>query len=72
MGGALGQLVTGVLLAVWCVGVRSHLRDWQEAARIRERVMASAVNRLHDRPCAFVGFAGFRDYVRGACQFGWR
>jgi hypothetical protein len=56
-------------LLVWSVGVRSHLRDWCEAARVRDQVLASAVNRLHDSPCRVLGFTELPDSVGGAYVF---
>ncbi len=64
-----GITVTAVVTAVWLVGVDSHLRDWHEAARIRDRVMTAAVVRLADARCATVDFSGIPDSVGGAYVF---
>jgi hypothetical protein len=65
----VGVAVTAVLLFAWCLGVRSHLRDWQEAALVRDRVLESAVSRLQHSPCTVVGFTRVPDSIRGAYVF---
>ncbi len=64
-----GTAVAALLLVVWCLGVRSHLTDWQEAASVRERVLASAASHLRDTPCRVVRFTELPDSVRGAYVF---
>jgi len=64
-----GMAATGAVLAVSLVGVRSHLADWVEAARLRDAVLASATDRLHDSTCDVVFFANLPDSVAGAYVF---
>ena len=62
--------LTATLAVVWLLGVRSHLRTWHEAAEVRDRVLASAVSRLHTTPCSVLGFTELPDSLRGAFVFG--
>lgn len=57
------------VLAVAAIGVQMHLTSWKEAARLRERVLASAEHVLKTEPCATVSFSGAPDSVRGAYVF---
>lgn len=65
----VGMAATGAVLAVSLAGVRSHLADWQEAARLRDAVLASATAHLQQSPCDVVHFANLPDSVAGAYVF---
>lgn len=62
-------LVVGVAFVVGAVGVQWHLTPWREAARVRDRVLASAEDVLKMAPCTAVSMAGAPDSVRGAYVF---
>jgi hypothetical protein len=65
----LGLVVTAALLVAWAGGVRWHLTGWQEASRLRDRVLASAHQQLNRTDCAVVDFSGMPDSVGGAYVF---
>ncbi len=65
----LGLAVIAALLVAWAGGVRWHLADWQEASRLRDRVLASAHHQLSRTECAVVDFTGVPDSVGGAYVF---
>jgi hypothetical protein len=64
-----GLALVTVLAAVWLVGVRAHMRDWQEAAHLRDRVLSSAVSGLQSTSCAAIAFTNLPDAVGGAYVF---
>ena len=65
----LGMVFAAALAVVWAAGVRLHLADWQDASRVRDRVLAGAARRLHRTDCAAVHFIGLPDSVGGAYVF---
>jgi hypothetical protein len=65
----LGLLMTAALALVWAGGTRLHLADWEEASRLRDRVLASADSHLSRTDCGEVHFTGIPDSVGGAYVF---
>jgi protein O-mannosyl-transferase len=64
-----GVALTACLAVVWLLGVRSHVRDWQEAAAVRDRVLTDAVHRLDTTTCRVLGFEQLPDSVGGGYVF---
>jgi hypothetical protein len=64
-----GIVVTAVVAVTWSVGVRAHLRDWQEAAGLRDRVLADAVTHLQATDCSTLAFTNLPDSAGGAYVF---
>jgi hypothetical protein len=67
--GRLSLSLAAALAVAWAGGVRWHLADWQEAARLRDRVIASANEQLDRADCSLVHFANVPDAVGGAYVF---
>jgi hypothetical protein len=58
------------IVVVSTVGVRLHLVDWQEASRLRDTVLASAVDVIRSRHCRPTSFSNLPESVGGAYVFG--
>jgi hypothetical protein len=65
----VAPLGIAALLLLSSVGIRSHLDDWQKAARLRDRVLASAGDEISQTECAVLHFADVPDSVGGAYVF---
>jgi hypothetical protein len=57
------------MVAVGAVGVRHHLRAWLDAAALRDRVLASAVESVQQAACSHAQFTEAPDSIRGAYLF---
>lgn len=62
-------LALAAALVIAIAGVQVHLTSWSDAARVREQVLAAAVDTLQKAECSPVSFAGAPDSVRGAYVF---
>jgi hypothetical protein len=71
-GGRRAQVETALLAALaftGVIGVRWHLADWQEAARVRDRAILAAGEMLRRPDCTAVRFVDVPDSSGGAYVF---
>lgn len=63
----MASVITVIL--IFGFAARAHLRPWQEAGRLRDRVLLAAAADARVRACTNVAIAGEPDHLRGAYVF---
>ena len=61
--------ILSVLIVAGAVGSRKHLRPWEEAALLRDKVISSAMQRLQSTGCQSAVFEEVPDSLEGAYVF---
>lgn len=65
----IGAVLTVAVLVAGCVGIRTALRPWFQAAALRDSVVDAAVRTAFDHSCAMYAFEDLPDSVEGAYVF---
>jgi hypothetical protein len=65
----LSTTAFAIILGVQAIAGRVHLVHWEDAAELRDKVLAAAVAAARQRACRSAAFEGAPDNVRGAYVF---